>query len=159
MAVFSRPPEYLLIDLALGAVLALLTIRATIRFGPSRERRFYAVALGVAAFLYVVFAMRGGGLRWLGIETAGLVAFGLLAWRGVSGRRPPAQSARWLAFGWLLHTVWDVLLHATGGAPFVPPFYPMLCLAYDVIVAGYLILRGRVWARAAAQHRPTPPLH
>lgn len=135
--------------------MALITIQATRRFSLARERRFYAVALGVAAFLYLVFAMRGGGLRWIGIETAGLVAFGLLAWRGASAQRPPAQSALWLAAGWLLHTAWDVLLHVGGAASFVPPFYPMLCLAYDVVVAFYLITRRGPWARAAAsQGRP-----
>ncbi|QXD15116.1 hypothetical protein GQ464_017185 [Rhodocaloribacter litoris] len=148
-----RPPEFILIDLALGMVLALFTLRTVRRYGQRRERRFFAVALGVAAFLYVVFAMRGGGPSWIGIETAGLVAFGLLAWRGASPRREPARGACWLAAGWLLHVGWDVGLHATGATPFVPPFYPMLCVAYDLIVAAYLLTRRRAWAVPAPASR------
>ena len=48
--------------------------------------------------------------------------------------------------GWTLHAGWDVGLHLVGGgAAFAPEGYVVLCLAFDLVVAGYVAFgRGRV---------------
>lgn len=152
-----RPPQYLILDLIVGSALAVFVILYTRRFPASRERRFYAVGLGVAAFIYLIFGMRAGSMGWLGIETAGVVLYGLLAWLGL------VRSPWFLVAGWLLHVAWDVGLHAT--ALFVPAPYPGWCLAFDVIVAAYLAVRRKRWAvrrppspgASAPGRAPAPP--
>ena len=46
--------------LLLGALLALAFIRLARTQPPTREQRFYAIGLTVAALLYVVFGVVGG---------------------------------------------------------------------------------------------------
>ncbi|WP_457654686.1 DUF6010 family protein [Rhodocaloribacter sp.] len=146
-----RPPEFLLIDLALGAAPALVTIRASRGMPPAKERRFYAVLLVGAAAVYLVFALRGRAGVWVGVEAAGVAAYGLVAWLGAT------RSAWWLAAGWLAHVAWDVALHATGATPFVPAFYPMFCVSYDVLVAVYIIRRRKAWRVRARRSDPDAP--
>jgi hypothetical protein len=114
----------------LGGGLALVASRH-----PARSRRQpLAIGLGIAALIYVVFAVvGGGGARWLGIELAGLLGFAALAWMGIR------STALWLALGWTVHVAWDIGLHPEGAAPFVPSWYPLLCVGFDLIVAGYAL--------------------
>ena len=147
-----RPPEFILIDLALGAALALATIRASRRMPPAKERRLYAVVLVGAAAVYLVFALRGGAGAWIGVEAAGVAAYGLVAYLGAT------RSAWWLAAGWLAHVGWDVALHGAAATPFVPLFYPMFCVSYDVLVAVHIIRRRKAWrVRARRSDADAPP--
>ncbi|GEM_PF-325540 len=145
-----RPPEFILIDLALGAALALVTMRASRKMPPAKERRFYAVLLGGAAAIYLVFALRGGAGAWIGVEAAGVAAFGLVAYLGAT------RSAVWLAAGWLAHVGWDVALHGAAST-FVPAFYPMFCVSYDVLVAAHLIRRRKAWPVRAGRSDADAP--
>lgn len=38
------------------------------------------------------------------------------------------------------HVFWDILLHSPGMA-FVPAWYPIACVAFDALVAGYSLGR------------------
>ena len=59
--------------------------------------------------IYVYFAARAGaGAVWLAAELVGIAIYGSMGLRGVRG------SAWWLAAGWALHPVWDILLHYIG---------------------------------------------
>jgi hypothetical protein len=129
-----------------GASLAVVLIRMARRRGPVGQLRIYAVGLLIAALIYVVFAALGGApVRWLALETAGVVGFGVLAWIGVQ------RSAAFLAAGWAAHVLWDILLHLgiAAGARWTPMFYPWLCLSFDLVIAGAILLRPRRFARAA----------
>lgn len=100
-------------------------------------RILFALALVIAACIYVLFAVRpGGSASWVAIEALGVLAYGVLAYLGLR------RSAWWLVFGWAAHPLWDVLLHDIGsGAPFTPDWYAWACVSFDLIVAGYIAHR------------------
>jgi len=83
--------------------------------------------------IYVVFALLAGGIRECVIELAGVVAFGIIAFLGVR------RSVLYLAFGWLAHVAWDLSLHPHRQAAYAPSWYPMVCLGFDVLVAGAIL--------------------
>jgi hypothetical protein len=45
-----------------------------------------------------------------------------------------------LALGWAFHAAWDAALHKLTAAPFVPDWYPLVCLSFDLVLAGYIIV-------------------
>ncbi len=118
------------------------------RGGPRREIRILGAGLVVAALIYVGFAAVGRAEpRWLAIEAGGVIPFAAFAWAGL--RRSPL----WLAAGWALHVGWDVGLHSAATTPFVPPWYPPLCVGLDAIVALWLTTR---WRQLAGRHGEGP---
>jgi hypothetical protein len=123
--------------LATGLVLGLALVGYTRGKPWRRELRILAIGLVVAALIYVAFAIGGvASARWLGLESVGVLLFGGVAWLGF--RRWPAV----LAAGWVAHVLWDVLLHLEGaGAAYTPGWYPWLCLSFDLVVAGTILLR------------------
>ena len=135
---------WLLLGLILGGVF-LAFARALGR----AERLVLALGLVLAAVVYVGFALAGAGLMWVLVDALGVIGYGALAWLGLK------RSALWLAAGWALHPVWDVGLHIAGsGAAFAPAWYAILCLGFDLLVAGYIVFRfGSVPARSPAQKR------
>ena len=126
-----------LFQLILGVVLALLFIAFARTRGPRREPFIYCIGLIVAALFYVAFSLTGAGSQWLMIELIGLVVFTLIA---VIGLR---VSLWFLALGWVSHVSWDVLLHLIREQPFVPDWYPVACISFDLIVAGYIVAKLR----------------
>lgn len=123
--------------LATGLVLGLALVGYARGKPWRRELRILAIGLVVAALVYVTFAIgRGASARWLGLESAGVLLFGGVAWLGFKGW--PAV----LAAGWMAHVLWDVLLHLEGaGAAYTPEWYPVLCVSFDLVVAGAILLR------------------
>ena len=100
------------------------------------EERRLAIGLVVAALIYVGFAVVGGtGLAQIGIELGGVVAFGGIAVVALGKR------IEWFALGWGLHVLWDVVLHSPEMS-FVPAWYPIACVAFDAMVAGYALARS-----------------
>ena len=126
-----------LFQLALGVVLALLFIAFARTRGPRREPFIYSIGLIVAALFYVAFSFTGANTQWLIIELIGLVVFTLIA---VLGLR---VSLWFLVIGWASHVSWDVLLHLIREQPFVPDWYPVACISFDLIVAGYIAVKLR----------------
>lgn len=124
-----------LIALLLGIALSLGLVGLARTYPPRRERRVYAVGLGVAALFYVFFGVVGGaGARWLALESLGVLLYGAAAWGGLHGRR-------WLlAAGWAAHVAWDVALHLGGdGTEYTPSWYPWLCVSFDLVMAGAVL--------------------
>ena len=124
-----------LFQLILGVVLALLFISFARLRGPRREPFIYSIGLIVAALFYVAFSSTGATTQWLMIELIGLVVFTIIA---VLGLR---VSLWFLAIGWASHVLWDVLLHLIREQPFVPDWYPVACISFDLIVAGYIAVK------------------
>lgn len=124
----------MLLPIVLGAVLGgLFVLLARRRIGGG-EMELLALGLVIAAFIYIVLALAAGAdRRWLALEAAGLGLFGGLAWLGLRA------SPWWLALGWVAHVGWDVGLHLDRVQEIVPAWYPLLCVGFDLVVAGFLL--------------------
>ena len=116
-----------------GVVLAAGLLRFAGRGGPGRRSRVLAVGLVVAALVYVPFALAAGDTGRLVVELAGVAVFAVPAYLGVRG------SSRLLAAGWVGHVAWDVGLHLLGPA-YGPAWYAALCIGFDLVVAGGLLV-------------------
>ena len=126
-----------MLDFIIGALFGALFIYLLRRWKLEAGFRIYAVALIVAALIYQGFALNAADARWLGYEAAGVLAYGALALLGL-------RYSPWLiAAGWALHVLWDVLLHSAEATPFVPAWYPGICIGFDLAVAVYLAYRLR----------------
>jgi hypothetical protein len=128
------------LQLLLGAVSCGIFIFLARRFGPKQELRLYALSLIIAALIYVVFAALDPKIEWLMLELAGVLVFAVLALLGLK------VSALILAFGWALHAGWDVLLHKLPHVAFVPDWYPLVCLSFDLVLAIYIAARVKASA-------------
>jgi len=96
------------------------------------------VSLVIAAIIYIGFALVWGDTPWLFIELSGVVVYGLFYFLAVR------FSAIWLSVGWLLHPIWDVVLHLNGpGSHLAPEWYAVACLSFDIVVAAYIFRRLR----------------
>jgi Family of unknown function (DUF6010) len=123
----------MLLPIALGAVLGGLFV-FLVRRRKRGDISLLALGLVVAAFVYLVLALAAGAdRRWLILEAVGLGVFGLLAWLGLRA------SLWWLVLGWVAHVGWDVGLHLDRPQTFVPAWYPLLCVGFDLVVAGFLL--------------------
>jgi hypothetical protein len=120
--------------LLLGLVAGSLFVRY-VHVHPARRKFILGLGLVVAALIYVVFALWSNALSlWLLIELAGVALYGTAGLLGMRG------SIWWLAAGWALHPVWDVVLHSLGaGSVFAPQWYVFACVSFDLLVAGYVV--------------------
>ncbi|MEZ4859874.1 MAG: DUF6010 family protein [Caldilineaceae bacterium] len=126
--------------LLLGLVLGALFVIAARSQGVHKERVILAVGLPVAALIYVGFAAMWGDRSWLAIEVVGLLLYSLFLFLA---RR---YHMVWLAVGWGLHPLWDLVLHWLGpGYTVAPAWYVLACLSFDLLVAGYLLVRLNIW--------------
>ena len=103
--------------------------------------------IGLFGAHLVAVSLFGGGARWTAVELGGVALSGGAAWLGWK------VSPWFLAAGWLAHVGWDVGLHGGGDTPFVPAWYPVACIAYDVAAGLYLAWRSRSWAAPRSEAR------
>ena len=123
-----------------GAILAVPLI--LIAFLPSRfirdiiGRSLLVIFLFAAAGAYFGFALVAApGPIWVLAELVQVIIFGAIALLGLRG------SPWWLAAGWALHPLWDVVLHYVGpGHSFAPITYTIPCLSFDLLVAAYIAI-------------------
>lgn len=129
-------------EILIGGFIALATLYL-FHFGKEDVLKgFSAIALVVAALIYVGFAAVGlwtnsANLNWLLLEILGVGIYFLFAILGVK------QSVWFLVIGWAAHVFWDVALHSGENAAFVPKFYPPFCIGFDLIFAAYIFWRWR----------------
>lgn len=129
---------YLIIGFILGSLLLLYSIR----FRPNSEKRTLAISLVAAAVIYIALALIWGNIKWVFIETAGLAVYGIFVWASIR------HSGYWLALGWLLHPIWDIILHLLGpGRIVAPEWYVIACVPFDFLIAGYILFRIKDWKR------------
>lgn len=127
-----------LLQLLIGTLACLVFVLVARQAGQKREMILYAAALMIAALIYVGFAVAGGAtVSWFIIESGSLVLFSLAALFGLK------WSAWVLMTGWAAHAVWDVLLHKVLEVGFVPEWYPVVCIGFDLFLAGYIVVRKR----------------
>ena len=137
-----------------GAVLALIAFLLS-RF--TREiygRALLAIFLITAAGAYFGFAVLAGvSPLWILVELVGVIVFGVMALLGLR------DSAWWLALGWALHPLWDVVLHLIGpGGSFASQPYAIACITFDWVVAAYIaIVYGFGLLGVASRRRDTAP--
>ncbi|WP_421739265.1 hypothetical protein [Caulobacter sp.] len=128
-----------------GALLALAVgVFATV-VGFDRDKAFYPVVLAVIASYYMLFAIMGGARDVMVVEA--VILGGFLA-VSVAGFR----SSLWLVVAALLgHGVLDVFHPHLITNPGAPAWWPMFCLAFDLVAAGYLAARLRRTSVAAVR--------
>jgi predicted secreted protein len=122
--------EYLI-----GLVLALAVAATATLIGFDRERSFYATILIVIACYYVLFAVMGASDRSLMIETAIASGFLLIAVVGFK------INLWFIVAAIIAHGVFDLTHHLFLDNPGVPRWWPGFCLAFDLIVGGWLAMR------------------
>jgi len=126
-----------------GAVLALIAWLLSRFTKDIHGRTLLVTVLFAAAGAYLGFAfVPPVSSIWLLIELPQCIAFGALGlygWRG---------NPKWLALGWALHPLWD-LLHYIGPGRFAPWPYTIACLSFDWVVAAYIFIYYRVANRQA----------
>jgi len=126
-----------LFQLILGVVLALLFVSFARTRGPRREPFIYSIGLIVAALFYVAFSFTGATTQWFMIELIGLAVFTFIAVLGL-------KVSLWFSvLGWASHVSWDVFLHLVREQVFVPDWYPVSCISFDLVVAGYIAAKLR----------------
>lgn len=120
--------------LGLGVGLALLTLLLVTSLEEALARRFLALLLAAIGAVYVGFALMDGRRGVLVLEVAAAAATFVCALYGL------AVSPLGLVAGYAGHGVWDLLHHPrrSVGASVVP-WYPLACLAYDWIVAVWIL--------------------
>ncbi|HJU06331.1 MAG TPA: hypothetical protein VJ692_14380 [Nitrospiraceae bacterium] len=131
-----------LIEILAGVGFAVVFIALARTRGRPRELLIYGVALGLAAAVYVAFALTAGNGHAFVVELLGVALFGSLGAVGI-WLWPPM-----LAFGWIAHIAWDLLVSGSAETGYAPSWYPTLCIGTDLFLAGYIW--GLLWSR-----RPT----
>jgi hypothetical protein len=133
------------LEFFVGAALALSVGLSATYLGLDRDRAFYPTVMIVIALLYGLFAVMGGSIQVLGLESIAIVAFLAASIAGF-------KRSLWLVVAALAaHGVYDLVHGQLFTNPGVPLWWPAFCLAYDVVAAGYLAwLLSRAKVRAAA---------
>jgi len=115
-----------------GIVIALAVSLSSTFIGFDRDRAFYLTVLVVIASYYGLFAVMGGSVKALLIESLFIAAFFGVAIIGF-------KRNLWFVVGALLaHGVFDFFHNHITHNPGVPVWWPMFCLSYDIMAAGYL---------------------
>lgn len=119
-------------EILIGIILAVISVFAIAKIYPKKDHAFWRNGLVIAALVYVIFALLGGGLDYLPLEIGGLLLYGGFAYLSKK------YALYWLAIGWALHIAWDIFLHSGTATAFVPTWYPGICLGFDMVLAVYV---------------------
>ena len=116
----------------IGSVLALIVAVFARLVGLDRDRAFYPTVLIVIASTYVLFAVMGGSMQALIIESIAMTAFIFAAVIGF-------KFNPWIVVvGLVGHGIFDFFHGGIINNPGVPVWWPPFCSAYDVIAGGCL---------------------
>lgn len=103
--------------------------------GFDRDRAFYPVILIVIASYYVLFAVMGGSMSAIIIESVVTTIFAIIAVVGF-------KSSPWIVAAALAgHGVFDSVHGSLISNPGVPPWWPAFCLAFDIAIGA-----GMAWS-------------
>lgn len=132
-------------EFLVGAGLALAVGLWATFLGLDRDRAFYPTVLIVIALYYGLFAVMGGSVQVLALESIAIVAF-------VAASAAGFRRSLWLVVAALAaHGVYDLVHGQLIANPGVPLWWPGFCLAFDLAAAAYLawlLSRSKVRAEA-----------
>ncbi|HEY9639622.1 MAG TPA: hypothetical protein V6C57_04020 [Coleofasciculaceae cyanobacterium] len=115
-----------------GLFLALAVSGSATLFGFDKDRAFYPTVMIVIASYYGLFAVMGGSVQVLLLESIAIAAFWGISVLGF-------KRNLWLVVGALAaHGIFDFFHGHIVTNPGVPSWWPMFCLTYDIIAAAYL---------------------
>ena len=128
-----------------GAGLALSVGLSATFLGLDPDRAFYPLVMIVIASYYGLFAVMGGSVQILALESIAIVAFLAASIAGF-------KRSLWLVVAALAaHGVYDIVHGQLIANPGVPLWWPACCSALDLVAAAYLAwLLSRSKVRAAA---------
>lgn len=120
----------------IGVVLAVVLCSILDQVRTHHGLEFLAGFLALTSAAYFGSALSHGGRRVLLAESLACLAIFATALAGLW------VSSLWLAVGYFGHGVWDALHHPHRfGAPVNALWFPPVCLAFDLVVGAYVLLR------------------
>ncbi len=134
---------------AIGIALGLVTCVLARVVGLDRDRAFYPTVVMVIAAYYILFAVMGGSMNALIVESVVMTVFFVVAIIGF-------RSSLWWIVGALAgHGTFDLVHTSLITNPGVPVWWPAFCMSIDILMAGFLawLIIGR---HAAATARTVP---
>jgi len=134
----TLPPVAMPYAVGVGLALLIALFLRSARF--DRDRAVYPVILIVTASYYVLFAVLGGSLHALTIETVVVLGFAVAAVAGF------AVNSWWIVAGLAGHGVFDLVHGRLIANPGVPSWWPAFCLSFDVGLSAWLavvLIRGK----------------
>ena len=130
---------------AIGIVLAACVFLLGRVVGFERDRAFYPTVVVAIASYYVLFAVMGGSMQALIVESIVMGAFTLAAVIGFKGQQGIVVVA--LA----AHGTFDFFHTSLVTNPGVPEWWPAFCLAFDVGLAACLAWLSSLQASRGGQ--------
>src|SRR5881409_1261020 len=130
---------------AIGIALAILTALLVTTAGFDRDRAVYPTLLIMIASYYVLFAVMGGSVHALSIESVVMLGFALVVVRGF------AVNLWWVVGAMEGHGVFDFVRSRLIENRGVTARWSAFCLAFEVCLS----LRGRCMARPRAGLLPS----
>jgi hypothetical protein len=119
-------------EYVIGLLLALAVSVSATLIGFDKDRAFYPTVMVVIASYYGLFAIMGGSVQVLLVESIAIAAFSGVSVLGF-------KHNLWLVVGALVtHGIFDFFHHHIVTNPGVPSWWPMFCLTYDIMAAAYL---------------------
>jgi len=116
----------------IGVGLALAVSLLARLVGLDRDRAFYPTVMIVIASYYGLYAVMGGSMRALGLESAAMAGFLLVTILGF-------KRNLWFVVGALVaHGIFDFFHGRLISNPGVPVWWPQFCLTYDLAAAAFL---------------------
>lgn len=124
--------------LGIGFVSSLLLIQFADKRTSHSRINVLGYALIIAAIIYMIFAVLDFNLVWFGIEFIGVLIYGTFFYLA------KRFGLLFLAIGWALHPIWDVVLHLLNvEVDFAPEWYAVMCISFDITIAAYVIIKMR----------------
>ena len=116
----------------IGIGLALAILLSVRLVGLDRDRGFYPTVMIVIALLYGLFAVMGGSMRALGLESVAMAGFIFATILGFK------RNLWWVVGALFAHGVYDFFHGHLFINPGVPAWWPQFCSAFDVVAAAFL---------------------
>ena len=121
-----------------GIGLALAILLSVRLVGLDRDRGFYPTVMIVIALLYGLFAVMGGSMRALGLESVAMTGFIFVTILGFK------RNLWWVVGALFAHGVYDFFHGHLFINPGVPAWWPQFCSAFDVVAAAFLAVLIRL---------------
>jgi hypothetical protein len=122
-------------EISAGVILSAILIIAGELLGPSFRFDFFALVLSIIAAIYIGFALSDGRRRYIVLESANAVAYGVLALLGMWA------SPWYLVAGYIAHGGWDLVHHNRGIRTRIVRWYVPFCVVIDWLVGAYIAIR------------------